>query len=636
MLGKQICSVVLWLLLSIFPAAVFSQTPPDSLTMPEVEITGKAKPFQGMKMVEMDSLVLANNRNYSLAELLTRNSTVFIKNYGPGALALPSFRGTAAGHTKLYWNGLPLTSPMLGVADFNLVPVFAVDAVELQYGNAGLQQGSGGFGGNISMQSVSSKRNELSGELMQSYGSFGLRQTQFRAGYGKKIMASTRIYHQKSDNDFLFINTTKPGLPKERQKNAAYRQYGWVQTLDGEIREKLWFSAAFWYQEADKQLPPLLITANNNETQYDASARATFQLRKYAENTQYFLDAGYSREKLDYDNLIAGIHSRSIFQRYYIYPHLRWKKLRSLQADAGLQAIADEATSPKYNRKGQQRVSIPVNLQYAGIRRLQLSFLLRPETFNFQNYVLSYAAAANVEVIKNKKLDFYSNIGRNYNYPTLNDLYWYPGGNPNLQPENALSAEAGCKNQLRSKNGKINWQNGVTFFTTTVDNYIQWQPGSGGFWTPQNLKKVWSRGTEISSKTAVDVAGFKVDVSGAYSYVRSTSQRALSELDKTVGRQLIYVPVHTAQMGATAGYGKSIFSAQYIYTQRRNTPTYFLPAYSIVNLQLESGFTLKNVALRAFAKCNNLLDVSYQAIEFRAMPGRWFELGAAINFTQKL
>ncbi|MGZ5304733.1 MAG: TonB-dependent receptor domain-containing protein, partial [Bacteroidia bacterium] len=175
-----------------------------------------------------------------------------------------------------------------------------------------------------------------------------------------------------------------------------------------------------------------------------------------------------------------------------------------------------------------------------------------------------------------------------------------------------------------------------TFFSTTVDNYIQWQQGSQGFWQPLNLKKVWSRGAEVSSKLSCKFVKNIISLSGNYSYVKSTSQRALNDQDKTVGKQLIYVPHHTMQTSAIYSRGKSIFSAQYLYTHYRYTPTSFLTAYTLINLQAETGFSLKKVELRASVKCNNLLNESYQAIEWRPMPGRWFEVGLAIKFSQSL
>lgn len=634
--GKKCVAMLFWVAILLLPITVFAQDFPDTVQLQPVEISVKKQLHPNGKIVLADSLALAVNRNYSLAELLNRNTNIFIKNYGPGALALPSFRGTTAGHTKLYWNGLPLTSPMLGVADLNLVPVFAIDEVELQYGNAGLQQGSGGFGGNISINTSTSQRNIFAAELMQNLGSFGLNQTQFKAEYGRKMMASTRVFHQQADNNFPFINTAKLNHPKEKQQHASYRQYGFVQTINVLLGERSGISAAIWHQRAEKELPPLMTTANNRENQEDEATRATIQYKRYNKNTHWLVDAGYSRERLNYDNVIADIHSRSIFQRLYIYPHLRWQKLKKIHVQAGLQVMADEATSPKYSRKNQQRMGLPVSIDLWPQNRFRLSVLLRPETINFSYNTFSIATNANYELLKKGKLNMYANFGRNYNYPTLNDLYWYPGGNPNLLPEQAFTAETGLQQNISAGNKRISWQNAVNGFSVMVDNFIQWQPGAQGYWQPQNLKKVWSRGAELSSKISYKLSNSTVSLSGAYSYTKSTSQKPLSPQDKTVGKQLIYVPYHNAQLAAFYTVGKSIFSAQYIYTHFRYTPTSFLPAYNTINLQAETGFSIRQTQMRASLKCNNLFNQSYQAIEWRPMPSRWFEAGVAIKFSRPL
>jgi len=71
---------------------------------------------------EIDTLVKSELNHLSLAELLSAHTPVFVKAYGKGTLATASFRGTAASHTKVLWNGFEINSPMLGQVDLSLVP----------------------------------------------------------------------------------------------------------------------------------------------------------------------------------------------------------------------------------------------------------------------------------------------------------------------------------------------------------------------------------------------------------------------------------------------------------------------------------------------------------------------------------
>ncbi len=53
-------------------------------------------------------------------------------------MATASFRGTAPSHTQVSWNGISISSPMLGMVDFSLIPVYIIDDLTLKHGAASL------------------------------------------------------------------------------------------------------------------------------------------------------------------------------------------------------------------------------------------------------------------------------------------------------------------------------------------------------------------------------------------------------------------------------------------------------------------------------------------------------------------
>ena len=106
----------------------------------------------GMKETEIDSVIFKDKVNLSLSDLLSENTAVFIKNHGRGALATASFRGTDASHTRVNWNGIIINSPMAGMVDFSLIPVYIIDELNLKHGSASMEYQSGGIGGSINIQ----------------------------------------------------------------------------------------------------------------------------------------------------------------------------------------------------------------------------------------------------------------------------------------------------------------------------------------------------------------------------------------------------------------------------------------------------------------------------------------------------
>lgn len=79
---------------------------------------------------------------------------------------------------------------------------------------------------------------------------------------------------------------------------------------------------------------------------------------------------------------------------------------------------------------------------------------------------------------------------RNYRFPTLNDLYFQPGGNPDLQPEHGFTYDGGVSFAF-AKEGRYAVHGEATWFDSYIDDWILWIPlgGKQDFWTPKNLKK---------------------------------------------------------------------------------------------------------------------------------------------------
>lgn len=81
-----------------------------------------------------------------------------------------------------------------------------------------------------------------------------------------------------------------------------------------------------------------------------------------------------------------------------------------------------------------------------------------------------------------------ASISRNYRFPTLNDLYFLPGGNPDLKSEHGFTYDVGLsfsvgKENVYALSGGINW------FDSHIDDWIIWLPTTKGFFSPRNLKR---------------------------------------------------------------------------------------------------------------------------------------------------
>ena len=226
-------------------APLFPQGIRDSMfTIEAVEVTSQRAALMqdaGVKVTLLDTTILQEKASLTLSELLSQNTSVFIKSDGRGAMATASFRGTAPSHTQVSWNGINISSPMLGMVDFSLIPVYIIDNVILKHGAASLPDRGGGIGGSIIIDNQPHWGKNFGLSYIQGVGSYGTFDEFLQLGLGnRKIKSSTRLYHNRSKNNYTFINRGIGNLdpetgevvnPLDTNKNGSYLRYGLVQEI---------------------------------------------------------------------------------------------------------------------------------------------------------------------------------------------------------------------------------------------------------------------------------------------------------------------------------------------------------------------------------------------------------------------
>ena len=101
-----------------------------SLKKVDVTATRRLKDT-GVQQTVLDSAALHDNISLSMADILTKHTTLFVKSYGRATESTAEFRGTSPSHTQVTWNGMHINSPMLGTVDFSTLPSFFNDKVQL-------------------------------------------------------------------------------------------------------------------------------------------------------------------------------------------------------------------------------------------------------------------------------------------------------------------------------------------------------------------------------------------------------------------------------------------------------------------------------------------------------------------------
>ena len=275
-----------------------------------------------MKETKVDSFVLMEKINRSLSELLSENTPVFIKSHGRGALATASFRGTAASHVQVEWNGININSPMTGMVDFSLIPVYVIDDMSLKHGGASIADQSGGLGGSIIIKNTVDWNKTFNLKYLQGVGSYQSFDEFLSVGGGNKnLQVKTRLYHNHSKNDYTFINrgigNIDPGTgiitnPLDTNRNATYTKYGILQEVYFRQNERSVASTKYWGQWANRTIPRATSYEgpdnSNLNNQVDNDHKIVADWKQYYKKSSLIVRTGYSQKRLDYTlkNYIPG------------------------------------------------------------------------------------------------------------------------------------------------------------------------------------------------------------------------------------------------------------------------------------------------------------------------------------------
>jgi vitamin B12 transporter len=264
---------------------------------------------------------------------------------------------------------------------------------------------------------------------------------------------------------------------------------------------------------------------------------------------------------------------------------------------------------------------------------LMFTASVREELMNGKALPFTYSAGSDVKI--KKWLSAKVSFSKLYRVATLNDLFWVPGGNLNLKPEEGFSQDASLKLNLDKKE-KLALSIDGTLFNRNTTNQIVWLP-SNSFWTPQNMVDVWSRGVESVSSVRVERTGFKIKLSLLTNYVLATNQVSKSENDASVGKQLIYVPRYSGHAKIQTEYKGFLLSYVHSYTGYRFTSTdnsQYLSPFYLANIYLAKSMKIKEHQLSVFVQIDNVYNEQYQVVSVRAMPMRYYQCGLSIQINK--
>lgn len=647
----------------------------EATSLRQVDVTARRRLLRdtGVQQTVLDSLQLRDNISLSMADILTRHTTLFVKSYGRATESTAEFRGTSPSHTQVTWNGMRINSPMLGTVDFSTLPAFFTDRARLLHGASSILHTGGGLGGAIALETLpvpDGRRQEA--QFVQGVGQWRTFDEFARLTLaGSKWQSDTRLSYATSQNDFHYINPDKKEdvrdeegniissyHPRERNRSGYFTDVHAMQQLRYNDGKGNRMGIASWYSNLVRGLPFLSVDYKDDSDFTNECGQHTLRTvadwRHSAARQTTTLRAGHTWQRIAYDYTTTRqhtqtdiTHSLSVAQSGFVQGEALYMPSDAWQIEAQLQATYSHVRSNDYSPfhqgdnycRGRMEYALGAQARWRPVERMGLAVALRQEVYASDWVPLIPALFADWLLSRKWQLAAKLSVARNYRYPTLDDLYFKPGGNSALRPERGITWDAGMEWDRRWRRG--GFSGGLTVFDSHISDWILWTPNVKGFWQPANVKRVHNYGVEATlTGRLVPGHGWRLQATANYAYTPSINRGdPAGDNDQSYGRQLCYVPRHSANAALTADWHTWTLAAGWTYYSRRFTTTSnetahitgSLMPYHRADLSLEKRWKWRRVSGSVKAQVNNLLDNHYMTVLSRPMAGRNYAVYLSIN-----
>ena len=619
----------LLLLLLASAASGAAQTPAAAAdsTLADVTVTAAREPVATrdapVRVTVLDRGALDATAAASLAGALEARAPVHVRRYGPSGLASVTVRGASSSQTLVLLDGQRLTDPALGQVDVSLLPTALLESVEVLSGPASGLYGSDAVGGVVALRTPAPGAVRAVTEA----GPWGERRLSGVAG-GTVGLARLTIAGDwaRSTDDYSYADPTLIGTPRvTRQGWDAQRATAYAGLAVGGDRSGA--GVSLWAADAERGLGG---TDDVGARQWDGRLRlgatgthtvgaVRLEAAGHVQRTRLRYAAPYPSDRADAIDDTGRTTTTALDVRASA-------PVASGAWTASVSGGTGRAEHPSLASAAVDRFlgAALAGRQPAG--RLTLFPALRADLYapasGPRRLALAPQLGANVGLGGPWRLK--ASAARAFRMPTLNDRYWTPGGNPDLRPETAWSADVGAV-----------WARGAsraeaTAFGATARDQIVWSPTAAGFWAPQNVARTRSLGVEASAQTArtVRVAG-RAGLATVGALATALDAR---ELD--TDQPLRYVPRWSAKAWGGLGVGAvrvdlgaRLVGARYTTA----SASLALPAYLVVDGQVSARRRLGAVDLALALAAENLTGADYQVVRSYPMPPRHARLRLTLS-----
>jgi len=518
---------------------------------------------------------------------------------------------------------------MNGQLDLSTIHMFFIESVGITYGGSSYSQNSSNIGGEFRLNNnlkIDGESNIIGEYRICSYSNY---MYGIKLKYSnKKLSSRTKLFYKEGKNNFEYRNIAKYGFPIENLSNAEMIQKGIMQENSFMINKNSRLNFILWYMDNNRNIPPTMTVDKSIANQKDNNIRILGSYNMIINSRSYLsYNISFLNDYIHYVDKGSSTDSKNSSYRVsnnleYRYEYNRIK----LYNNVGFSS--DIAKTDYYNgMKKRDILTFSSSINYS-FKNLTILLSLKDEINKRTLFYLSPSFGVDFKFLRYFVLK--ANIAKNYRRPSLNDLYWRPGGNENLNDERAWCYETGIMCNVKFSDN-VGILVSSTLYSQNIENYISWQPTEYSYWEVRNTGRIWSRGTENRVELSIKKKAYKIKSVFMYNYTLSTN-----EYDgELLHNQMIYVPRHNMSSYVNLEIKKYFINYSFVHVGLRFTSydnKHFINPYSIHNLIIGKSFEYRKYCLLIDFHINNLFNREYQVIEWRPSPLRNYEAGIVFKF----
>ena len=584
---------------------------PDILMMEAVEVEADGKSFKNLNILGHHTKT-QGSATMDHKNMLARIPGISIKSYGgPAGISTLSMDGGPSSHTIVMVNGIDISSAQNGEADLSQLPLPFIESMTyIPYDIT--QYGRGGIDGVVKLETGDQRTH-----LNLSQGSFGHRAYDIYFNHQiSGLWTSVQVGQRHEEGNYP---VSWDGNQSFRENNQLDQSFAAL-TLRKMLRADLYWQSTAMSSQQSRGVAGLLWSPDTISHRNDRLTLIGTSLGWIRPNGSSHLHVAVRNSIEKYTNPFFNISSDHQLQGYHINLTDERQLAERLEIRSDVRYSLDEITSvstANHSRKTLSGLLAPTvrilnNIEVTPTLKVHISPDLYQEVLNdFQIHIplkwgpLTQLAWSQGEVFK---------------YPTFNDLYWEPGGNPDLKPEETSVTTLQSRfDFIYVGSLHLQWQKKAS------DNLIQWMPVLS-YWQPGNVQSASRESRKILWQ--FDLPDYYFSAFAHYSSIKT--------LDHVRNLPLRYAPEKTSAMGFTWSPRQFEINMQYNFVSDRIS-MYGYPEDVIIDA---GGIWSGSIAhtwngrlgqLTLIISADNLEDTPYETIKGYPEPGRSYRISTKFS-----